>query len=300
MTVECAYNIELLRQPPDRSHPANHGWCFGLPPGIAPSQWPFDPVSGHLLVHGFTLLLPEEYRVRGSEIVAVSFFAPDLDYMFVRPLPTVDDIYRAVDGQGLHRPNDSSLARLWDAARAAHPQTPRMSDLSYGYAIIFLTREEFDGELCPPPDVDLGRRTERPRWLEVGTAYRFCGGDFPNFDPRAGNHPSAWTQQSVGVPTPSLDWACGVTCVPRESDPNSGIAPRSSSYQGDWAPGGSAPGWAADHLSNHIGGTMRCWQAVPPITEYYVGIEEYFGGYNLGTGNGQLDIAEATFTWACD
>ena len=37
-----AYDIEIVN---DAAHAgeANHGWCFGLPPGIRPEQWPLDP-----------------------------------------------------------------------------------------------------------------------------------------------------------------------------------------------------------------------------------------------------------------
>jgi hypothetical protein len=70
-----AYDLHLRTHAVDRASPANHGWCFGLPPGIRPEQWPLDPTTGHPLMHGFTLLLPDEYRVHGPEIVALSFFA---------------------------------------------------------------------------------------------------------------------------------------------------------------------------------------------------------------------------------
>ena len=68
-----AYDIEMLTRSADPAR--DHGWCFGLPPGISPQQWPLDPANGYPLMHGFTLLLPEDYRVHGPEIVALSFFA---------------------------------------------------------------------------------------------------------------------------------------------------------------------------------------------------------------------------------
>lgn len=64
----------------DRTSPGNKGWCFGLPPGINQEQWPLDPNTGYPLMHGFTLLLPEEYRVHGVEVVALSFFAVAFDH----------------------------------------------------------------------------------------------------------------------------------------------------------------------------------------------------------------------------
>ncbi len=57
-----AYNIDVLSRPATRSTDQDHGWCFGLPPGISPEQWPLDPHNGYPLMHGFTLLLPEDYR----------------------------------------------------------------------------------------------------------------------------------------------------------------------------------------------------------------------------------------------
>ncbi|WP_247771805.1 hypothetical protein [Bradyrhizobium sp. 192] len=68
-----AYDLQMLGRPVDRAR--DQGWVFGLPPGITSAQWPLDPVTGYPLIHGFTLLLPEDYRVHGADIVALSFFA---------------------------------------------------------------------------------------------------------------------------------------------------------------------------------------------------------------------------------
>ncbi|WP_250203823.1 hypothetical protein [Escherichia coli] len=70
-----AYDLTLLPHPIRENMPRQQGWCFGLPPGITPEQWPLDPNNGFPLNHGFTLLLPEDYRIYGPEIVALSFFA---------------------------------------------------------------------------------------------------------------------------------------------------------------------------------------------------------------------------------
>jgi hypothetical protein len=61
-----AYNIEILQEE-GRGGSDSHGWCFGLPPGISPKQWPLDPLTGYPLVHGFTLRLPEDYRCHGPD-----------------------------------------------------------------------------------------------------------------------------------------------------------------------------------------------------------------------------------------
>ena len=62
-----AYDIEMLTRSADGGAGSHHGWCFGLPPGISPQQWPLDPRSGYPLMHGFTLLLPDDYRVHGPK-----------------------------------------------------------------------------------------------------------------------------------------------------------------------------------------------------------------------------------------
>src|SRR6185295_3220057 len=73
-----AYDLQMLDRPADRAR--DHGWVFGLPPGISSEQWPLDPVTGFPLMHGFTLKLPDDYRVHGEDIVAVSFFATAPDH----------------------------------------------------------------------------------------------------------------------------------------------------------------------------------------------------------------------------
>lgn len=74
-----AYDVSLLPRIADRAAPENHGWVFGLTRGISPARWPLDPASVHPLSHGFTILLPDEYRVHGPEIVALCFFAMAVD-----------------------------------------------------------------------------------------------------------------------------------------------------------------------------------------------------------------------------
>ena len=73
-----AYDLQMLDRPADRAR--DQGWVYGLPPGISSEQWPLDPVTGFPLMHGFTLLLPEDYRVHGADIVALSFFGTPADH----------------------------------------------------------------------------------------------------------------------------------------------------------------------------------------------------------------------------
>lgn len=63
-----AYDLTLLPHPIRENMPRQQGWCFGLPPGITPEQWPLDPNNGFPLNHGLTLLLPEDYRIYGQRL----------------------------------------------------------------------------------------------------------------------------------------------------------------------------------------------------------------------------------------
>src|SRR3954454_23415567 len=115
----------MLDRPADRER--DHGWVYGLPPGITSEQWPLDPVTGFPLMHGFTLLLPEDYRVHGEDIVAVSFFATPVDHTI---------------GGG----TDDPRIREAVLARPAHSRLSRMTDiLDYEYAALLLTQAEYDG-----------------------------------------------------------------------------------------------------------------------------------------------------------
>jgi hypothetical protein len=48
-----------------------------------------------------------------------------------------------------------------------------------------------------------------------------------------------------------------------------------------------------------IGGTMFPCQWTPKFSATYLEIEEHFGGFNFGGGNGQLDLDAMEFDWAC-
>ncbi|MBF2974035.1 hypothetical protein HKT52_31315, partial [Pseudomonas aeruginosa] len=150
-----AYDIEIVN---DAAHAgeANHGWCFGLPPGIRPEQWPLDPDTGYPLMHGFTLLLPEDYRVHGPEIVALSFFSLAPDQNDGGPT-SVDGIREMLIDPPAQPPADAELRPFWEAGRNSHPRLHRMEDILGGaYALILLDAAEFSGAPCQPPALPAG------------------------------------------------------------------------------------------------------------------------------------------------
>ncbi|MET0173340.1 MAG: hypothetical protein ABW206_13155, partial [Agrobacterium vaccinii] len=170
---------------------------FGLPPGITREQWPLDPNNGYPLMHGFTLLLPENYRVHGPENVALSFFATAPDHC--------DGAFFEVEG-----------------ARSEVEAREDWTGDSEGYQSYFYWAED---PTAISTDTEEGRQ-------RIQDAFRIRD-------------------------------------------------------------------WAKDHKDAHIGGTMRPVQNIPAFSPYYVEFDEYFGGYNFGGGNAQLDFRDMKFDWAC-
>lgn len=305
-----AYDIDILKRPARRGAGGDHGWCFGLPPGIAPHQWPLDPSSGHPMMHGFTILLPEDYRCHGLEIVAVSFFASGA----------------AQDGEALDEPagmrgtiaepwdappDDPALVPFWEAARRSHPRLHRMRDaLDRDYALLLLTAEEFEGHYCRPPSpIDDPRPvgTPAPRWLRIGSGAAYW--ERENFP----DEYCAVHRVLGGPPEEELSYDRALRWRARAQDPNAGRIPRSprEGPQGDyeqpfaWVPVEGEEDryvekpWIEGHAANHIGGTMQPCQDVPAFSPYYIEFWETFGGYDFGSGNAQLDFRDMKIEWAC-
>jgi len=279
-----AYDLQMLDRPAERAR--DQGWVFGLPPGISSEQWPLDPVTGYPLMHGFTLKLPDDYRVHGEDVVAVSFFATAPDHNN-GGAPDNPEIREAV------------------AARPAHPRLSRMTDiLDYEYAAMLLTKAEYDGAFATPPAPLSLATADRPRWLDVGGASAF--------------HESAagYAKKMLpSIPRTDLVENRAIVLTARADDPNAGRGPRDTHVK-QGSPTGYQPyyyyidgvvsrdnfrlhDWGKDHAPNHLGGTMRPCQAVPEMSPFYIEFEEYFGGYNFGGGNAQLDFRDMKFDWAC-
>lgn len=66
-----AYDLELT----DNNH--GQGWAYGRPVGITTDQWPRSRSNGLPMAHLWTILVPEAYRVKGQDLVAISFFQAD-------------------------------------------------------------------------------------------------------------------------------------------------------------------------------------------------------------------------------
>jgi hypothetical protein len=305
-----AYNLELLHQDGGPG-PQGHGWCFGLPPGILPSQWPLDPLTGYPLVHGFTLRLPTDYRCHGPDIAGLSFFACWSGHSDGGTTPDAK-IQSVMTGSAA--PADARYLPLWTSVQKSHPRLSRMTDiLDDNYAVILLTEDELNGPLCQPPDIAAARSLSchgAPDWLESGNGRPFFGLQASLSD--AQNH--YLFKILGGVPDARLDWSRALRWSARTADPNAGKAPQDP-FTGNKSAGYQQPyyyegdeiksenyrrhAWTSDHARDHIGGTMQPIQAAPRFSPFYVGFEEYLGGYNFGTGNCQLDFLNMELDWAC-
>jgi hypothetical protein len=306
-----AYNLALLHED-GRAGQDSHGWCFGLPPGITPGQWPLDPQTGYPLVHGFTLRLPADYRCHGPDIAGLSLFAFCWEHSDGGTSP--DEAIQSAMTETV-APADERYLPFWRAAQESHPRLYRMSDiLGDSFAVILSSEAELGERLCPPPDITAARKLSRhraPRWLAIGSGRAYL-------DDQIGTTSESQRQSILklfgSIPEARLDWSRAVRWTPRAGDPNAGKAPedrfavdKTSGYQQpDYYEGGVIKGenyrkhsWSADHALDHIGGTMRPVQATPRFSPFYVEFEEYLGGYNFGGGNCQLDFLNMQLDWAC-
>ena len=305
-----AYDIDILHRSADRGSPGNHGWCFGLPPGIPPEHWPIDPITGYPQAHGFTLLIPEAYRVHGPEIVALSFFGPSDDHIeTTRDVPGLKEL---VTDPASAQPTDPDLLPFWEAEHNAHPRLFRMPDrLASWFAVILLTRAEFDGPPCPPPPLiqsPLLSMNRLPPWLTIGHA---AVSGTPHHDiTRLRQAAEAGIGRLYGeIPDRDPAWHRALALNPRLTDPNAGKRPvdpwdgAASDYiQPDRLDENGEliiEAWVNDLTSNHIGGTMRPCQQVPRFSPFYIEFEEHLCGFNFGAGNAQLDFRDMKFDWAC-
>jgi hypothetical protein len=262
-------------------------------------------------VHGLTLRLPPDYRCHGPDIAGFSFFACCSEHSDGGTTPDAE-IASVMTGSAA--PADKRYLPFWISVQNSHPRLSRMSDiLDDNYAVILLTESELNGKLCRPPDIAAARALSHhraPKWLEIGNGHPF-------FDMQVG---SSDAQRHYlfkvlgGVPEERLDWSRSLRWTPRAADPNAGMPPQDP-FTGDKSAGYQQPyyyeggqiksdnyrkhAWTADHAHDHIGGTMQPIQVTPRFSPFYVGFEEYLGGYNFGGGNCQLDFLNMKLDWAC-
>jgi len=164
------------------------GWTLGLPPGITAEQWPLSFSNGHPLRHAFTLHLPSEYRAKGNELGALSLLVDDQQ----EELSSVEEIADYFSSPlSMTPPEDSDLLPFWQHRQARHAHSHSMVDiLGTQFCAIWLTQQEFGGELCLPPEANSAllddpppgsRRTTRATSTTAGST---PGTEMPSFPRR--------------------------------------------------------------------------------------------------------------------
>ncbi|MGC5536292.1 hypothetical protein [Streptomyces sp. SR-10] len=247
------------------------GWCGGRAPGIGTAAWPRSPVTGLPMIHVITLELPEDYRRKGEDLVAISFFQAD-DHV----ADAIDGVAGLLEGTAptAEQAADPFLAAVAATAAARHPQQRDLEDLIGGaHALLWLTAEEFAApRIDPPADI-------RP----AGLGDQYSRGQ------------NAWDDS-----TPETTVWLGE----RTDDPNTGIAP-SEDGEGGYVDAWSSEDeqlqefWSSIHGISHLGGTIMPCQGMPEgLTPYVFELEDGVGGFNLGGGNAQIDLESDVFDWA--
>lgn len=146
------------------------GWEFGLPPGITPEQWPRHRSSGLPLVHGFTIRVPEELRVKGPQRVALSYFHPGDSESFPAEEGQVARVRAILDGgpleggeaghpfwEALHACASSEhVARSARTAGEARLAVTCFTDiLEHDHVVVWHTERELGGPRCERPETPL-------------------------------------------------------------------------------------------------------------------------------------------------
>ena len=226
------------------------------------------------MAHIWTFLVPEEYRVKGENYVAISLFQAD------------DHVADKVEGV-LNMINDkkevkrSNAQIFWDSlleyAKNKHPMEIYLQDIiGGGWVLIWLTKEEFNANTTELPDKDKSV--------------------FPNYDSFDGTN--CFKQDE----SPKY-----VKLILRENDPNIGRKLEDFPDEEDENAYIDMHSDKGEELNlqekffgkTHFGGTANPIQSVPEFSPFYIEFEESFGNSNMGGGNGQIDLLNNELDWAC-
>ena len=266
--LKQAYDLEIT----DKNH--GQGWAFGRPVGIITDQWPRSRSNGLPMAHLWTILVPEPYRVKGQDFVAISFFQAD-DHT----ADTIDGVKDSLTN--LTEVNHTDAENFWVSlsryANHRHPQEIYLEDIiGGGWALIWLTEAEFHGESTPLPDRD---NSVYPNYAveEWGSTYFIT------------DKPAQFIKQVTRTDDPNIGKA--LTEWADEDDENAYVPMLSTK--------GDVLKLDRFHAKNHFGGTANPIQAMPEFSPFYIEFEEEFGDANMGGGNGQIDLLNDQFDWAC-
>lgn len=273
-----SYDIELGKgdclPSTDRGPLWDNGWILGLPPRSA-VPWPVSPKTGWPMRHAWTIRVPEEYRVKGPDLVGLSLFDADAEDV------ENDDVVGYLDEAAV-MPEDPDARLLWHHAWP-HPRRHIMEDEIGGlFAAIWLTAAEMAAPLLEMPNFS-GNRLLLPEIRpSVVNGYHGC------LLEALGPHRRRGLDVSLGLR------AAMPLIYTERPDPNAGIDPMALEDDEDILAD-------LEHLSGrtHFGGTPFPLQAMPEIGPFYLEFDEFFGAMNFGDGRGQIDLVTMKIDWAC-
>lgn len=191
------------------------GWAGPEGPAIEPRAWPRSPRSGAPLFHAFTLWLPEDYRRRDPQLVAVSVFQWQDQSCGWQPIgPDIP----AAEGEATARTTvmsddvGSYLGLMWlteaelTGPRTARPEHGELVDGELGKMRISSPKQTGRLWLCPNDDPNAGIAFEADPG--PGSAYQQPEGDFGPFwgKPHLGG-----TVRAISPPQELSPWYLEVT-----------------------------------------------------------------------------------------
>ena len=191
----------------------------------------------------------------------------------------MDGVPEVIDQKiGLRVEGQKFWNSLLEYAENRHPMEIYMEDgILGGWAMIWLTQDEFNSNLTELPDPDN------------------C------INPKHNYHDFDTSCFKQDLP-PKY-----VRLVERENDPNIGRLlgaypdeEDEDAYIEMYSDKGEELNLSEKFFGKtHFGGTANPVQDTPKFSPYYVEFEEGFGDANMGGGNGQIDLLNNKIDWAC-
>ncbi|GGF74315.1 hypothetical protein GCM10007301_37660 [Azorhizobium oxalatiphilum] len=290
-----AFNVKVVPGLKAPGSQVPQGWACGLPRGITPIQWPLSIDTGFPLEHHFTVRVPEPYRLKGPDYVALAVFSDTQTESRSTPA-MVDFMHATLDGRPLPEEVGPELAPFLEHLRNRHPMETRTYDLLYNtFAFIWLTQDEIDGPECLPPapiETDANEKSDLPDYLKTSAAERLFGWNGKEaFNSEyylhrlAGRRPeSRWDLLELRVTQVSNDPNAGKTPIEFDGRDNADrYVPR---FDEAWEKLGLQ--LAYDDLQ--FGGTLMHGGGIYVSSPFFLAFHETMGQPNLAGQLAQLDL----------
>ncbi|MGJ0577176.1 hypothetical protein ACR71G_03435 [Xenorhabdus bovienii] len=265
------------------------GWSYGRPSGIKPCQWPRSRVNGVPMAHIFTVKIPAEYNVRGSDVEYLSVFqSSDFE----------DDEEEGVNeflqegSEALD--NNAFWQELVLYRNNMHPrEVYQVDEIGGGWCFIYLTEEEVSGkpsELpsknCLPVDYE---SMHEINCFSCDQPARYLNLEPYSDDPNIGIKPEEYPdwleaiEDTEAIDSLKVEDIQGYIPIFHEVSEKLNLNLDKYFY------------------NHHFGGTAHPAQSIPDeLSEFYFEFDETLGDPNIGgDGVAQIDLLTNKIHWAC-